>query len=143
MPGTKAKLIHRDAHNVLVSDSPRILHAPLNIAGGPEALSAGLNAIGCESRLMVFTKQPFRDGSDINLHLRQGGGPVNLALNLPKQAWAFGRSIPDYDIFQFHFGVTIVPKRVNLPVLGRRTPSGWPRIPRPSRGFPPTSSSIA
>ena len=102
-----------------MSDSPRILHAPLNIAGGPEALSAGLNAIGCESRLMVFTKQPFRDGSDINLHLRQGGGPVNLALNLPKQAWAFGRSIPDYDIFQFHFGVTIVPKRVNLPVLGK------------------------
>jgi len=107
------------AHNVPMPGSPRILHAPLNIAGGPEALSAGLNAIGCESRLMVFTKQPFRDGSDINLHLRQGGGPVNLALNLPKQAWAFGRSIPDYDIFQFHFGVTIVPKRVNLPVLGR------------------------
>ena len=97
----------------------RILHAPLNIAGGPEALSAGLNAIGCTSRLMVFTRQPFRDGSDINLHLRQGGGPVNLALNLPRQAWAFGRALPDYDIFQFHFGVTIVPKRVNLPVLGR------------------------
>lgn len=98
---------------------PRILHAPLNIAGGPEALSAGLNAIGCTSRLMVFTRQPFRDGSDVNLHLRQGGGPVNLALNLPRQALAFGRTLPQYDIFQFHFGVTIVPKKINLPVLGR------------------------
>lgn len=97
----------------------RILHAPLNIAGGPEALSKGLNAIGCESRLLVFTRQPFRDGSDINLHLRQGGGPVNLALNLPRQAWAFARAVPDYDVFQFHFGVTLVPKKVNLPLLGR------------------------
>lgn len=102
-----------------MSDQLRILHAPLNIAGGPEALSAGLTAIGCDSKLMVFTKQPFRDGSDINLHLRQGGGPVNLALNLPKQAYAFARAIPDFDIFQFHFGVTIVPKRINLPLLGR------------------------
>ena len=102
-----------------VASPLRILHAPLNIAGGPEALSAGLNVLGCDSRLMVFTRQPFRDGSDINLHLRQGGGPVNLALNLPKQAYALGRAIPNYDIFQFHFGVTIVPKRINLPLLGR------------------------
>jgi glycosyltransferase involved in cell wall biosynthesis len=97
----------------------RILHAPLNIAGGPEALSHGLNAIGCDSRLLVFTKQPFRDGSDINLHLRQGGGPINLALNLPKQAYALGRALPRYDIFQFHFGVTLVPKKINLPLLGK------------------------
>ena len=102
-----------------VAASPRILHAPLNIAGGPEALSAGLNALGCTSRLLVFTRQPFRDGSDVNLHLRQGGGPLNLALNMPRQAWAFARTLPDYDIFQFHFGVTIVPKKINLPVLGR------------------------
>lgn len=102
-----------------VADRLRILHAPLNIAGGPEALSAGLNAIGCESRLLVFTKQPFRDGSDINLHLRQGGGPANLALNLPRQALAFGRTLPAFDVFQFHFGVTLLPKRINLPLLGR------------------------
>ncbi len=97
----------------------RILHAPLNIAGGPEALSGGLNAIGCTSRLLVFTQQPFRDGSDINLHLRQGGGPVNLALNLPKQTYALARALPNYDIFQFHFGVTLVPKKINLPLLGK------------------------
>ena len=100
-------------------DRLRILHAPLNIAGGPESLSAGLNAIGCESRLLVFTKQPFRDGSDINLHLRQGGGAINLALNLPRQALAFTRTLPCYDIFQFHFGVTLLPKKLNLPALGR------------------------
>ena len=102
-----------------MTDPLRILHAPLNIAGGPAALSAGLNECGCESRLMVFTRQPFRDGSDINLNLRQGGGPVNLVLNLPKQAYALGRALPHYDIYQFHFGVTIVPKRINLPLLGR------------------------
>ena len=102
-----------------MTDGPlRILHAPLNIAGGPEALSAGLNELGCESRLLVFTQQPFRDGSDINLQLRQGGGRANLALNLPRQALAFARTLSDYDIFQFHFGVTLVPKRVNLPALG-------------------------
>ncbi len=102
-----------------MADLLRILHAPLNIAGGPEALSAGLNELGCQSRLLVFTRQPFRDGSDINLNLRQGGGPINLALNLPKQTYAFTRTLPSYDIFQFHFGVTLVPKRINLLLLGR------------------------
>lgn len=98
-------------------DRLRILHAPLNIAGGPGNLSAGLNAIGCESRLLVFHAQPFRDGSDINLGLSRSGGPTVMARRLPRQFAAFARTLPDYDIFHYHAG-TLVPKRINLPVLG-------------------------
>jgi glycosyltransferase involved in cell wall biosynthesis len=99
------------------ADRLRILHAPLNIAGGPGNLSAGLNAIGCESRLMVFHAQPFRDGSDINLHLPTSGGPRVMARRLPRQLAAFARTLPDYDVFHYHAG-TLIPKRINLPLLG-------------------------
>ncbi len=98
-------------------DRLRILHAPLNIAGGPGNLSAGLNAIGCESRLLVFHAQPFRDGSDINLRLPTSGGPRVMARRLPRQFAAFARTLPDYDVFHYHAG-TLVPKRINLPLLG-------------------------
>jgi glycosyltransferase involved in cell wall biosynthesis len=95
----------------------RILHAPLNIAGGPAALSAGLNAIGCESRLLVYHAQPFRDGSDINLRLPQAGGRKVMLQRIPRQYGAFLRTLPAFDVFHYHAG-TLVPKRINLPLLG-------------------------
>ena len=74
---------------------PRVLHAPLNIAGGPGAISKGLEALGCKSTMLVFNEQPFERGFDRNLRLRKTGSRLDLPLNLARQfrtlAWALPR----------------------------------------------------
>ena len=44
----------------------RVLHSPVNVAGGPGAISAGLRALGVESTLLVFNERPFQRGFDVN-----------------------------------------------------------------------------
>ena len=48
----------------------RALHSPVNVAGGPGAISAGLRELGVESTLLVFNERPFERGFDVNLELR-------------------------------------------------------------------------
>lgn len=107
-----------------VADRPlRVLHHPLNIAGGPGSLSAGMRALGVESDLWIFREQPFKRGSDRNLGLRQAGGAAALAANLPRQFAAFAQALGRYDVFHCHFALTLVPKRVAVPAI-RRTGRG-------------------
>jgi len=97
--------------------TPRVLHAPLNIAGGPGAISKGLEALGCKSTMLVFNEQPFERGFDRNLRLRKTGSRTDLPLNLAKQFRTLAWALPRYDIFHFHAGHTLVPDRINLPLL--------------------------
>jgi glycosyltransferase involved in cell wall biosynthesis len=99
-----------------LSERPRVLHAPLNIAGGPGAISKGLQALGCESTMLVFNEQPFERGFDVNLRLRKGGR-TDLPLNLARQFRALAWTLPRYDVFHFHGGHTLVPDRLNGPIL--------------------------
>jgi len=96
---------------------PRVLHAPLNIAGGPGAISKGLEALGCKSTMLVFNEQPFERGFDRNLRLRKTGSRLDLPLNLARQFRTLAWALPRYDVFHFHGGHTLVPDRVNLPLL--------------------------
>ena len=48
----------------------RVLHSPINIAGGPGAISQGLRELGVESTLLVFNERPFERGFDINIQQR-------------------------------------------------------------------------
>ena len=96
---------------------PRVLHAPLNIAGGPGAISKGLQALGCESTMLVFNEQPFERGFDRNLRLRNTGSPLDLPLNLARQFRALAWAARRYDVFHFHGGHTLVPDRLNGPLL--------------------------
>jgi hypothetical protein len=70
----------------------RVLHSPINVAGGPGAISAGLREIGVESTLLVFNERPFQRGYDVNLELRDTSKASSIPYNLPKQlralAWA-------------------------------------------------------
>jgi glycosyltransferase involved in cell wall biosynthesis len=95
----------------------RVLHAPINIAGGPGAISQGLRELGFESTLLVFNERPFERGFDINLRLRDTSKRSNLPLNLPRQLKAFLWAVPRFDVFHFHAGHTLLPKKVNLPAL--------------------------
>jgi glycosyltransferase involved in cell wall biosynthesis len=95
----------------------RVLHTPVNIAGGPGNLSSGMRKLGVVSELWVKRERPFKRGSDRDLHLRPGGSLPTLALNLPKAAYAFGQALPHFDVFHFHSTALLLPKRVALPVL--------------------------
>ncbi|HUK95806.1 MAG TPA: hypothetical protein VLU96_12255 [Gaiellaceae bacterium] len=95
----------------------KVLHSPVNIAGGPGAISQGLQELGVESTLLVFNERPFERGFDVNLELRDTSRLSNLPLNLPKQLRAFAWAAPRFDVFHFHAGLTLLPRRVNLPAL--------------------------
>ena len=95
----------------------KVLHSPVNIAGGPGAISQGLQELGVESTVLVFNERPFERGFDVNLELRDTSRLSNLPLNLPKQLRAFAWAAPRFDVFHFHAGLTLLPRRVNLPAL--------------------------
>ena len=98
----------------------RVLHSPVNIAGGPGAISAGLRELGVESTLLVFNERPFERGYDVNLRLRDTSRASSLLFNLPKQLRALAWALPRFDVFHFHAGLTLAPQRITLPLLRAR-----------------------
>jgi glycosyltransferase involved in cell wall biosynthesis len=97
----------------------RVLHSPVNVAGGPGAISAGLRELGVESTLLVFNERPFERGFDVNLELRDTSRLGSVPFNLPKQLRALAWALPRFDVFHFHAGLTLAPRRVALPLLRR------------------------
>jgi hypothetical protein len=95
----------------------RILHSPVNIAGGPGAISQGLRDLGVESTLLVFNERPFERGFDRNLHLRDTSLRSSVPFNLPRQLAALAWALKRFDVFHFHAGMTLAPARLNLPAL--------------------------
>ena len=95
----------------------RVLHSPVNIAGGPGAISQGLRELGVESTLLVFNERPFERGFDVNLQLRDTSRLSSVPFNLPKQLSAFAWAVPRFDVFHFHAGLTLLPRKLNLPAL--------------------------
>ena len=97
----------------------RVLHSPVNVAGGPGAISAGLRELGVESTLVVFNERPFERGFDVNLELRDTSRVSSVPFNLPKQLRALRWALREFDVFHFHAGLTLAPRRITLPLLRR------------------------
>ncbi len=95
----------------------KVLHSPINIAGGPGAISAGLRELGVESTLLVFNERPFERGFDVNLALRDTSRLSSVPFNLPKQLRALACALRRFDVFHFHAGLTLAPERITLPAL--------------------------
>jgi glycosyltransferase involved in cell wall biosynthesis len=95
----------------------RVIHSPVNVAGGPGAISQGLRDLGVESRLVVFNERPFERGFDRNLRLRDPSRRSSMLVNVPKQLAALAWALPRFDVFHFHAGATLAPARLNLPPL--------------------------
>jgi hypothetical protein len=98
----------------------RALHSPVNVAGGPGAISAGLRELGVESTLLVFNERPFERGYDVNLRLRDTSSATSIPFNLPKQLRALAWALRRFDVFHFHAGLTLAPQRLTLPLLRAR-----------------------
>ena len=90
----------------------RVTHCPVNTAGIPWTNVQALRARGVEARLVVFNRYRLHPETDIDLE-RHGG----LARQQLTQWSAFARLAPSTDIFHFYFGLTLLPKSVQFPIL--------------------------
>jgi len=97
-----------------VTDVPqlRVTHCPVNIAGIPWENVTALRRKGIDARLVVFERGTLHPEADWSLD-RHGGLPRRL----PTQAAAFARLAPRTDVFHFYFGLTLLPKSIQFPLL--------------------------
>jgi glycosyltransferase involved in cell wall biosynthesis len=97
----------------------RVTHCPVNVAGVPWANVQALRRKGVDARLVVFERGRLHPDADWSLD-RTGG----LARRQLTQWRAFARLLPRTDVFHFYFGLTLVPKSLQFPLLrlaGRRS----------------------
>ncbi|HST16955.1 MAG TPA: glycosyltransferase family 4 protein [Gaiellaceae bacterium] len=90
----------------------RVTHCPVNVAGIPWENVQALRRRGVDARLVVFERGTLHPEADWSLD-RRGG----LARRLATQAAAFARLAPRTDVFHFYFGLTLLPKSVQFPLL--------------------------
>jgi hypothetical protein len=101
----------------------RITHCPVNVAGIPWANVEALRRQGVDARLVVFNRAKLHPEADWSLERR---GP--LPLRLATQFTALARLLPRTDVFHFYFGLTLVPKSLQFPLLratGRKSVMHW------------------
>ncbi len=91
----------------------RVTHCPVNMAGIPWKNVQALRRRGVDARLVVFKPQPFRPTEfDWNLDRPDGFARAQL-----RQWRALARLLPRTDVFHFYFGLTLVPRRLQFPLL--------------------------
>jgi glycosyltransferase involved in cell wall biosynthesis len=90
----------------------RVTHAPVNVAGIPWENVQALRRKGVDARLVVFERGRLHPEADWSLD-RRGALPRRLA----QQFAAFARLAPTTDVFHFYFGLTLIPKSVQFPLL--------------------------
>jgi glycosyltransferase involved in cell wall biosynthesis len=99
-----------------VTDDPqpalRVTHCPVNVAGIPWENVQALRRRGVGARLVVFERGKLHHEADWSL---DRGGP--LPVRLAQQFAAFARLAPKTDVFHFYFGLTLVPKSIQFPLL--------------------------
>jgi glycosyltransferase involved in cell wall biosynthesis len=91
----------------------RVVHCPVNIGGIPATNVAALKRKGVDAKLLMFRPPKLRsDRPDIVLNTPDGLWRRQLV-----QARALARLLPETDVFHFYFGLTIVPRRLQFPIL--------------------------
>jgi glycosyltransferase involved in cell wall biosynthesis len=93
--------------------SLRVTHAPVNMAGIAYKNVEALKRRGVDARLVVFKPQPFRP-TEFDWNLNRPDGFVRGQLT---QWRALARLLPRTDVFHFYFGLTLVPRRLQFPIL--------------------------
>jgi glycosyltransferase involved in cell wall biosynthesis len=90
----------------------RVTHCPVNIAGIPWENVQALRRKGVDARLVVFERGTLHHEADWSLE-RRGG----LARRVTAQLAAFAKLAPRTDVFHFYFGLTLIPKSLQFPLL--------------------------
>ena len=90
----------------------RVTHCPVNTAGIPWTNVQALRRKGVDAQLVVFERYGLHPEADRTLE-RSG----SFARRQVQQAREFARLAPHTDLFHFYFGLTLVPKSVQFPLL--------------------------
>jgi len=90
-----------------------VLHCPVNTAGVPWQNVQALRRKGVDAKLVVFERYKLHPEADVDLGLAGRG----LAARQLRQWRAFGSLLPRTDVFHFYFGLTLVPKSLQFPLL--------------------------
>jgi glycosyltransferase involved in cell wall biosynthesis len=93
--------------------SIRVVHCPVNFAGIGWTNVQALRRKGVDARLVVFNAQEAHPEADENLQLPDAPEWRRQLL----QFRALARLLPQTDVFHFYFGLTLVPKRLQFPIL--------------------------
>src|SRR5215208_4397169 len=94
------------------SRTMRVTHCPVNFAGIPWQNVLALRRKDVDARLVVFNRELRHPEADWSLD-RRGG----LARQQLTQWRALARLLPRTDVFHFYFGLTLVPKSLQFPIL--------------------------
>jgi glycosyltransferase involved in cell wall biosynthesis len=89
-----------------------VVHAPVNTAGIPWANVQALRRRGVDARLVVFERYKLHPEADWSLDRPRGFLRRQLC-----QLRAQVRLLPQTDVFHFYFGLTLVPKSLQFPLL--------------------------
>jgi glycosyltransferase involved in cell wall biosynthesis len=92
--------------------SLRVVHCPVNVAGIPWENVQALRRKGVDAKLVVFNRARLHPEADWSLDLPGGFVRGQLA-----QWRALLRLLPGTDVFHFYFGLTLVPKSLQFPIL--------------------------
>ncbi|MGH3104585.1 MAG: glycosyltransferase [Gaiellaceae bacterium] len=90
----------------------RVVHCPVNTAGVPWANVQALRRRGIDARLVVFERYRLHPEADWSLDRPQG-----FVARQAAQWRALLRLLPSTDVFHFYFGLTLVPKSLQFPIL--------------------------
>jgi glycosyltransferase involved in cell wall biosynthesis len=85
----------------------------VNFAGIGWTNVQALRRKGIDARLVVFNTQAAHPEADENLNLPRGPAWRRQAM----QFRALAKLLPSTDVFHFYFGLTLVPKRIQFPIL--------------------------
>jgi hypothetical protein len=103
----------RDASSTVEAATKlRVVHCPVNVAGIPWQNVRALRRKGVEARLVVFNRGRLHPDADVDLRRPRG------FLRGQSVQWrAFARLLGRTDVFHFYFGLTLVPKSLQFPLL--------------------------
>ena len=90
----------------------RVVHCPVNTAGVPWTNVQALRRKGVDAKLVVFERYRLHPEADWSLDRPDGFVRGQLA-----QWRALTRLLPQTDVFHFYFGLTLVPKSLQFPIL--------------------------
>ncbi len=91
----------------------KILHAPENIAGQASIIALAQRELGAKADVLVFNQNAYNYYCDINLSL-SGKSGISTFFTLISN---FIRCFFKYDVFHFHFGGSLLPENIDLPIL--------------------------
>ena len=90
----------------------RVVHCPVNTAGVPWANVQALRRRGVDAQLVVFNRYKLHPEADRSLE--RSGGLVRRQLT---QWRVLLELLPTTDVFHFYFGLTLVPRAMQFPIL--------------------------